>query len=187
MSAMNPTASAAGQVRLFSTGGRIGRVRYIGWSVGLWILSFVLLFIIGAIAAGLGHRGGGGVSLLVLAAYVGVGVVSILFAIQRIHDFDISGWLAVLLIVPIVNLFFAIALMVIPGTDGSNRFGNKPPANSVGVIILAAIAPLLVVAYLGIIFSIAIPAYQAYVHKARMAQQQQYQTQPLPQAPTETP
>lgn len=186
MSTLNPTASADGQVQLFSASGRIGRVRYIGWSVGLWILSFVLLFTIRAIATRLGHHGGGAVSLLVFAVNFGLVVVAILFAIQRIHDFDISGWLAVLLIVPIVNFFFAIALMVIPGTDGSNRYGSKPPANSVGVTVLAAIAPLLLIAYLGILFSAAVSAYQAYGHKAHMAQQQQYQTQPVPQAPGDT-
>jgi uncharacterized membrane protein YhaH (DUF805 family) len=182
MSTMNPTADATGQVKLFSASGRIGRVRYIGWSAGLWIASFVVMVLVGMIAALLGHRGGGAVSLLIMAVYAGLAFVSVLFAIQRIHDFDISGWLAVLLVVPVINFFFAIALMVIPGSDGSNRYGARPPANSVSVIIMAAIAPLLVIAYLGILFAIVIPAYQTYAHKAHMAQEHS-QTQSLPQTP----
>ena len=50
-------------------------------------------------------------------------VPQIALAVRRLHDFNQSGWWAVLLFVPGVNLIFLLALMVIPGTEGENRFG----------------------------------------------------------------
>jgi uncharacterized membrane protein YhaH (DUF805 family) len=185
MNAVNPTASAAaaGDVKVLSVSGRIGRVRYIGYSVGLWLVSIVAMVVVGMLIALLGGHRGGFSSLLLLAVYIAMAVVSFMFAIQRLHDFDTTGWLSLLLLIPVVNLIFWIVLMVVPGTDGSNRFGSKPPANSTGVIILAAIAPLLVIAYLAFLSAVVIPAYQSYVHRAKMAQQQ-YQSQQYQQNQT---
>lgn len=50
-------------------------------------------------------------------------VPQIALAVRRLHDFNQSGWWAVLLFVPGVNLLFLLALMAIPGTEGENRFG----------------------------------------------------------------
>jgi len=58
-----------------------------------------------------------------------------------------------------------------PGTQGPNRFDHPPPPNSVGVILLALIPPLLMV--IGIIAAIAIPAYVQYQERAQTSQQQE--------------
>ena len=42
--------------------------------------------------------------------------------IQRCHDFNKSGWLAVLAIIPFANIVFAL----IPGTNGLNQYGEVP-------------------------------------------------------------
>jgi len=57
-----------------------------------------------------------------------------------------------------------------PGTQGENKYGLQPPPNSGGVIVLALLAPVLLFAYIGIIASMAIPAYQQYVEKAQQMQ-----------------
>lgn len=94
-------------------------------------------------------------------------LIQVLLSIQRAHDFNTTGWLAILVFVPLVNLLF----WVIPGTDGENRFGLKPPPNGTGAIVLAFILPLIFA--IGIIAAVAIPAYQDYVERARAAQEQQ--------------
>jgi Tfp pilus assembly protein PilE len=54
-----------------------------------------------------------------------------------------------------------------PGVQGPNRFGNPPPPNTLGAILLALVLPL--IAIIGIIAAIAIPAYMDYVERAREA------------------
>jgi len=76
-----------------------------------------------------------------------------------------SGWVALLVLIPFVNLLF----WLIPGTDGPNRFGAPPPPNTTGTIVLALILPLVFV--VGIVAVVAIPAYQTYAQRAQMHQQ----------------
>jgi type IV pilus assembly protein PilA len=92
-------------------------------------------------------------------------VIGFMLTIQRCHDFDMSGWLSLLVLVPLVNLMF----WFIPGTDGPNRYGLPTPPNSAGVIVAACAVPLLVF-FGGILAAIAIPAYQDYTHRARVSE-----------------
>ncbi len=46
-------------------------------------------------------------------------------SVRRFHDAGKSGWLVLLLFVPVLNLF-ALALLCLPGTGGPNRFGPVP-------------------------------------------------------------
>ena len=150
-------------VRTFSAEGRIGRARYIGYSIGWALLVGVCA---GVIAAATGKAGAGTVGMLVIfAAYAALIVVQILLTIQRCHDFNTSGWVSLLILIPLVNLLF----WLIPGTDGPNRFGAPPPPNTTGTIFLALILPI--VFTVGIMAAIAIPAYQTYTQRAHMHQQ----------------
>ena len=98
-------------------------------------------------------------------------VVGVMLTIQRCHDFDVSGWLSLLLIVPIAPLLF----WIIPGSKGANRFGAPTPPNSTGVVILALLLPVLF--FGGILAAIALPAYQDYTKRARMVEEMQQQSQ----------
>jgi hypothetical protein len=57
-----------------------------------------------------------------------------------------------------------LVLLIMPGTPGANRFGDPPPPNTAGVILLALILPAVFI--IGFIAAIAIPAYQDYVGRA---------------------
>jgi len=157
-------AEEYGEIKVFSASGRLGRVRYIGYSVGLTIL---ISIIAGFLTAALGAFAGKGVAAsIMIACYVAIFAISIMLTIQRAHDFNGSGWFALLVLIPLVNLIF----WFIPGTDGENRFGRKTPPNGMGVILLACIVPF--IAVIGILAAIAIPAYQDYVQRAKAAQVQ---------------
>ena len=171
LSAITPTPPTRfGELKIFSAQGRLGRVRYIGYSMGLALLLYLAIAILGGAAAvlgqvesggeALGWLGGGLLIILSLAALI----VSILLTIQRLHDFDASGWWAVLVIVPLANILLYLVLLIMPGTQGPNRFGYPPPPNTIGVIVLALIVPL--IAIIGIIAAIAIPAYVDYTERA---------------------
>ncbi len=170
-SSITPAAPTQfGEINMLSAQGRLGRVRYIGYSVGIGFLVNVIAAIVGGAAAvlqgggeAIGWLTGGVIIILTMAALA----ISILLAIQRLHDFDASGWWSVLIVIPLANLVLYLVLLIMPGVQGPNRFGNPPPPNTTGVILLALVLPL--IAVIGIIAAIAIPAYQDYATRAREA------------------
>ncbi|HLB13729.1 MAG TPA: DUF805 domain-containing protein [Burkholderiales bacterium] len=151
-------------VRIFGAAGRIGRVRYIAYTVGLPLLIVGLAALVGAV---LDRALGVGVTVpLVIGAYAAVILAYILLTIQRCHDFDVSGWLSIVFIlVP----FAVLLLWIIPGTKAPNRYGPPTEPNSTLAVIGALVLPFVFVA--GILAAVAIPAYQDYVKRAQQAGQ----------------
>lgn len=141
-------------VELFSVSGRIGRVRYIAYLLGLYILFAIFTVLASMVAGAFGQ-----------VLWLGYMVLVFMLTIQRCHDFNTTGWLSILSLVPLVNLIF----WFIPGTDGSNRYGPRTPPNSTGAIVMVWILPA--IAVIGIIAAVAIPAYQTYAKRAAEAQQ----------------
>jgi uncharacterized membrane protein YhaH (DUF805 family) len=144
-------------VRLFSVSGRIGRARYIVYTI---CLPFILMLVAGAAGALLGDAG----IAVIVVGWIATVVLSFMLTIQRSHDFNMSGWFALLVLVPLANLAF----WFIPGTDGANRYGAKAQPNSLGVLIGVWLVPALFVA--GIVAAISIPAYQDYAKRAELQQ-----------------
>lgn len=149
---MADAGDATQPVRLFSASGRIGRARYIAYGFGLYLLSMLA----GVVGARLFGEIG---AVLATVAWVAMAVLGVMLTVQRCHDFNVTGWLALLIVVPLANLVF----LFIPGTDGPNRFGAPTPPNSVGVLVVAWLIPGIVIA--GMIAAIALPAYQAYLQR----------------------
>lgn len=140
---------------------RLGRVRYIAYSIGVAVLGFLLTMPASIL---LSETAGAIVILIMSGAML---VVNVLFTIRRAHDFNTTGWLALILIIPVVPIIF----WFIPGTNGANRFGPMTPSNGVGVIAVACVVPAVFI--LGILFAIMVPAYQGYVERASEAQSTQ--------------
>jgi uncharacterized membrane protein YhaH (DUF805 family) len=144
-------------VKVFAVSGRIGRARYIVYSV---VVTMLLMLVAGASVALLGAFG----MAVLVVAYIAMFVISIMLTIQRSHDFNMTGWFSLLALVPLVNLLF----WFVPGTDGPNRFGAKTAPNSTGVIVGLWIVPAIFV--LGMVAAIALPAYQDYAKRAQVQQ-----------------
>jgi uncharacterized membrane protein YhaH (DUF805 family) len=148
-------------IRLWSARGRIGRLRYIAWSI---LGSFAIMpvaFVAGLLGAALGETV---LYALLGVVYIAYFVFFALLTVQRCHDMDWSGWAALLVLIPLVALIF----WFIPGTPGRNRFGAPPPPNPRGMAWIVAIPVLLFV--VGIVAAVALPAYQQYVLRAKAAQ-----------------
>jgi uncharacterized membrane protein YhaH (DUF805 family) len=154
-----------GEVRIFSASGRIGRLRYIAYSMGITMLVYLVMGAIFAVASMSMEREQAAIvlSLVTLLGMLVALVITVLLTVQRCHDFDTTGWLSLTLILPLVPLIF----WFIPGTQGGNRFGPRPPPNKGAAIIIVAILILIVI--ISILAAIAIPAYQAYVEQAAAA------------------
>ena len=159
------TADEFGDVKIFSFAGRIGRLRYLAFSM---VMVFVLYFATGIIAAITLPQAAG--NMTVIAVPIGLlSLVSLpigfMFIIQRLHDMNACGWWSLLMFVPVVNALMGLVLLFAPGTGGSNRFGLKP--NGAGVYLAGLALPVLVV---GVVAAVAVPAYNDFVSRAQAAQ-----------------
>jgi uncharacterized membrane protein YhaH (DUF805 family) len=151
-------------VSYWSATGRIGRLRYLAYSTGGYLILIAVSFVLGAIAGFVGKASiAGVVGVLAAIPYM---VFAVMLGIRRAHDMDWSGWTVLLALIPLVGLIWLFK----GGTPGENRFGLPPPPNTLGVKILAWIFPALMV--IGIVAAIALPAYMQYSQRARAAQVQ---------------
>jgi len=151
------SAEDYGEIKIFSAEGRIGRVRYIGYTFGLTFGIAILIGILGAVAGAASP----GVAVTVAGlGYLAIVVVQILLTIQRSHDMNVTGWLCLISLIPLAALVFWFA----PGTRGENNYGKQPPPNTMGAVILACVLPIIVI--VGIMAAVAIPAYQDYAQRA---------------------
>lgn len=142
------------EVRMWSASGRVGRLRYLAYTTGAYLVAGITVGILGAV---LGQSTGASVGLV---AYLALLVFCVLVAIQRSHDMNWSGWMVLITLIPFVGLIWLFK----PGTDGENDYGFPPPPNTIGVKILAFVMPALV--FLGVLAAIAIPAYVEYTKRA---------------------
>jgi uncharacterized membrane protein YhaH (DUF805 family) len=74
------------------------------------------------------HRGIAG--LFVLAVSIPMIMMQFSAFAQRCRDMNVTGWMVLLLFVPIVSMIFQAVLLVKRGTRGENRYGPDPLAGS---------------------------------------------------------
>lgn len=158
------------EVRLFSVSGRIGRIRYLSYLTGVYLIFAMIVGGLAGAFAGAGVREPTLLFVVMGLGYLGLIVILVMLAVQRCHDFDNSGWWVLLFLVPAVNFFFGLYLVFKGGTEGRNRFGPRTPPNSTLSVILACILPALFV--IGIIAAIALPAFSDYGKRAPRSQMQ---------------
>jgi uncharacterized membrane protein YhaH (DUF805 family) len=111
---------------LFTFSGRRNRKSYLLYSLAVFGLYACvgLLFII-AVA---NNSQAGFTGMAVLAVIVVIPSVISTWAVggQRCRDFGWTGWAVLLTAVPYLGLIFVIAMIVIPGNVGNNRYGPDP-------------------------------------------------------------
>jgi uncharacterized membrane protein YhaH (DUF805 family) len=102
------------------TANRIGRLVYFGWMLPICVIS-------GFITAYVKDNLYGDEASTVLWI---TGIISAVFAafpiVKRLHDLNKSGWLWLLGLIPLVNVFFGIYLLFGKGTEASNDYGAPP-------------------------------------------------------------
>lgn len=132
------------QVDLFSPDGRIGRLRYFFYSL---VLPFLVFWVLAAVAGQTSKVGQTGqiFGYIILAAAIGAAVFLLFqLTVQRCHDFNVSGWLAALILIPFGNIIF----WLIPGSKSINRYGEPPEPTSKWVKIAAYVLFITLIASL---------------------------------------
>lgn len=101
--------------------GRASRSEY-WWAFLYFLLIYVALLIGASMETGsLGTLLTFILSLVILGTFIPM----IAVAVRRLHDYDKSGWLYLVGLIPIVSLYI-LYLYVQPGTRGPNRYGPDP-------------------------------------------------------------
>lgn len=158
--------------RIFSAEGRIGRLRYLVYS---FIVQFATACFAGAMAAVvvplIMHRSDSSALLIPMLVLIYIPLLAAMFVMakRRLNDLNHSGWLSLLLLIPLVNVVLALYLLFWPGTKGRNDYGPRPVKNSLALILFGLVLPLVLI---GMLAAIAVPAYQDYVERARAASTQ---------------
>ncbi len=111
----------------FTSDGRMGRLQYF---VAVVVINFVF-GVAGAAFMGLfsalGDSSGAVIGLVFYSVFLLAGsVLSIMQGIKRLHDMEKSGWMLLLGIVPLANIYLAIIMLFKKGTDGANKYGEDP-------------------------------------------------------------
>ncbi len=105
--------------------GRATRSEY--W---LFVLaSLVVSIVVGIVGSVLGltiGEGAGAPNILILAYTLAVMLPSIAVMVRRFHDAGHSGWMALLILIPIIGLIAVIVFMILPSQQGDNRHGPDP-------------------------------------------------------------
>ena len=159
------------QSKWYHLQGRIGRLRYLSYLMLMSILMYVVLVLSMAVILGFFVDTADIESsyLWLLLAYIPllpfIFYTAIIYPKRRLHDLNQSGWLAVLMFIPIINFFFSLYLMFAGGNEGVNQYGAPPRPNRKIHYLSAFIFPI--IAIIGILAAIAIPAYQDYTERAQ--------------------
>lgn len=139
---MSPYASPAatieqdtaevGELSIWGVEGRIGRMRYVAWSM-VFMFAIAPAMLISMLALKASVLLGG---LLMAVAGVFAMIIGIQISVKRLHDIGWSGWLLLISLIPVVGSIFQLLLFIIPGSQGNNRYGAPTPANNTAVKVL---------------------------------------------------
>ena len=97
--------------------GRASRKEYWFFVLFNLIIAYCIGYISGVL--GLGNLLGHIYSLVVL-------LPGIALAVRRLHDINCSGWLFLIILIPLIGALLLILDFVKKGTDGPNKYGNDP-------------------------------------------------------------
>jgi uncharacterized membrane protein YhaH (DUF805 family) len=156
--------------------GRATRKEY--WYFTLFnFLAFFALTIIDIVIGSFNSEAGigllGGIyAFAVLTPYLAVSV-------RRLHDTDRSGWWLLIELIPIIGGLVLLIFMVLDSQPSDNQYGLNPKPGNKGEsnLVVIVVSAIVFVVVMGMLAAIAIPAYQAYVERAKQAGI--HQNQPL--------
>ena len=155
--------------RFFDWHGRVSRVQFLAYSTFNALIALMLVTLLFVMIGGFqGMVNASSEQLpmsLLGASSVGVAVLFYLqlaVSKRRFNDLNKTGWLALLMLVPGVNVLVYLYLLAVEGTAGANYYGLPArPATQLKTVLMVLI-PLLVISLIGLLTQIVVPSYQSY-------------------------
>ncbi|WP_425918921.1 DUF805 domain-containing protein [Acinetobacter sp. TSRC1-2] len=161
--------------------GRFGRLSSIGWYGFVHLITFfatiALSLILGIFNLNTLSVENQFVNTLTGLAGLGFVVILVLYlyflmviSIRRLHDMNRSGWLILLFLIPLLNIFMGLYLLLGSGTNGVNNYG-LPRATPVWEKILAWL--MIIITVLSFMASSSIVSYMFGAGELEMPQPQE--------------
>jgi len=109
--------------RYFDFSGRSRRKEY--WFFGLWYVLFAVFvyFTEQAMFSGL-KKDEAGVLTIIYELVMFIPGLSV--AVRRLHDTGRSGWMVLIMVIPVVGIIWYLVLMFRDSTRGDNEYGPNP-------------------------------------------------------------
>ena len=155
--------------RFFDWHGRVSRVQFLAYSTFNALIALMLVALLFVMIGGFqGMVNASSEQLpmsLLGASSVGVAVLFYLqlaVSKRRFNDLNKTGWLALLMLVPGVNILVYLYLLAVKGSEGANYYGLPArPASQLKTVLMVLI-PLLVMSLIGLLTQVVVPSYQSY-------------------------
>lgn len=155
--------------RAIQAGGRFSRRSYLAWNMLIGFIFMLIAFIVAVLVPNAEQiliDGSLPIPLMIIFAtlYLLAIYFSIIFLIRRLHDRNHSGWMALLILVPVINIIFTLYILFAPGTAGTNQFGQpRPTLGWENILAILYVAVFLI----GLVAAIVLPSYQSYVERSQ--------------------
>ncbi len=155
--------------RFFDWHGRVSRVQFLAYSTFNALIALMLVALLFVMIGGFqGMVNASSEQLpmsLLGASSIGVAVLFYLqlaVSKRRFNDLNKTGWLALLMLVPGVNVLVYLYLLAVKGSEGANYYGLPArPASQLKTVLMLLI-PLLVMSLIGLLTQVVVPSYQSY-------------------------
>lgn len=155
--------------RFFDWHGRVSRVQFLAYSTFNALIALMLVALLFVMIGGFQGMANASSEQLPMSMLGASSVgVAVLFYLQlavskrRFNDLNKTGWLALLMLVPGVNILVYLYLLAVEGTAGANYYGLPArPATQLKTVLMVLI-PLLVMSLIGLLTQIVVPSYQSY-------------------------
>lgn len=120
-----------------SPNGRFNRLSYIAWygllsficmAAFFGIFAFAGLFSLSHVDETFFSTFSGLTIFALIALWLVAFYLQIVFLIRRLHDLNKTGWLCLLLLVPVLQFLFTLYALLAPGTPHRNDYGDVRPS-----------------------------------------------------------
>lgn len=164
------------QDSVFNAQGRFGRLSYLGWNMLIGIAFFFIGVVSAFLIPTMTDTSTGFLTYILVGLFIIIYIValyvSFIFTIRRLHDRNQTGWLSLLMLIPLVNFLFFIYLSCAKGDVGINNYGS-PRMTRGWEKVLAWIYIIFIPIIILALAATAIPAYKEYVQRSQQAQIEQ--------------
>ena len=103
---------------------RLNRLRYLKRALALVAVETILAMVIGFATMDFAANDLSTTGYVLM--FIAFAPLHYMLIIRRLHDFNKTGWFALIMLIPVVNTIFSLYLLFAPGTIGSNDYGADP-------------------------------------------------------------